>query len=111
MKKIAIIVLAFATVITACMSKRTTTSSKESVTDAQLEAVKIRFPDATKAELEKGYAVFTGPCTKCHRAKDITGYPESKLLDIVDAMAKKAKITPEEKQALIRFAVGVRATK
>lgn len=111
MKKIAIALLASATIIAACKSKKAASSSSAPVTDAQLTAVKARFPDATMAELEKGHAVFTGPCTKCHGAKDITGYTEPKLLEIVDNMSKKAKITPEEKQALIRFAVGVRAAK
>jgi cytochrome c5 len=111
MKKIAITILAVGAIVVACKSKKTMNSSKEAVTDAQLTAVQSRFPDATKAELEKGYAVYTGPCTRCHGTKDVTAYTEPKLLEIVDAMSKKAKITPEEKQALVRFAVGVRATK
>ena len=103
--------LALALIVIACKSKKTTvSSSKETVTDAQLTAVKARFPDATKEELQKGYSVYTGACTRCHGVKPVTGYTEEKLLGIVDVMAKKADITPEEKQALIRFAVGVRAT-
>lgn len=77
--------------------------------DAQLTAVKTRFPDATKEELQKGHSIYTGACTKCHGTKDVTAYTEPRLLEIVDDMAKKAEIAPEEKQALIRFALGVRA--
>lgn len=111
MRKIAMVILAGATITVACKSKKAAGSSKEPVTDAQLTAVKARFPDATGTELEKGHAVFTGPCTTCHGAKDITGYTEPRLLEIVDAMSKKAQITPGEKQALIRFAAGVRSAK
>ncbi|MFL5764684.1 MAG: hypothetical protein ACJ77K_12135 [Bacteroidia bacterium] len=113
MKKATFVILIFVAAMAACKTKKETagTASKEHVTDAQLTAVQSRFPDATKAELEKGYAVYTGPCTRCHGTKDINGYTEPRLLEIVDVMAKKAQITPEEKQALIRFAVGERAAK
>jgi hypothetical protein len=97
-------------VLAACKSKKQASVSPEVITDAQLTAVQARFPDATKAELQKGYAVYTGPCTKCHGSKDVNAYTEPKLLEIVDNMSKKAGISPEEKQGLIRFAVGVRAT-
>lgn len=112
MKKLTILIVALVTVIAACKSKKAVSSSSGPViTDTQLAAVTARFPDATRAELEKGHSVYTGACTKCHGAKDVTGYTEPRLLEIVDVMAKKAKISPEEKQALVRFAVGVRSGK
>jgi hypothetical protein len=93
----------------ACKAKKVVASSGNT-TEAQLTAVKARFPDVTKEELEKGHSVYTGACTRCHGTKDVTAYTEPRLLEIVEDMSKKAKITNEEKQALIRFAVGVRAT-
>ena len=98
--------------LAACKSKKSASASPSNAgpTETQLTAVKARFPDATMEELKRGQAVYTGPCTRCHGKKDVTVYSEEKLLEIVDNMAVKAKITPEEKQALIRFAVGVRAT-
>lgn len=96
----------------ACKSKKSTTTAENAnvALDNQLTAVKTRFPDATREELQKGQAVYTGVCTKCHAPKNVTVYTEPRLLEIVDVMAKKAEISAEEKQALIRFAVGVRAT-
>jgi hypothetical protein len=111
MKKTIVITLAIALMGVACKTNKTASSaSTEIPTDAQLTAVKARFPDATKEELQKGHAVYTGACTRCHGTKDITGYTEEKLLGIVDVMAKKAKLSPDDKQALTRFAIGVRAT-
>ena len=112
MKKTTIIILAVLSIAVACKSKKsvTSTSTHKPITDAQLTAVQSRFPDATMEELHKGYSIYTGACTRCHGAKDVTKYTEPKLLEIVDDMAKKAHITAEEKQALIRFAVGVRAS-
>lgn len=96
----------------ACKSKKTSasTDSANAALDNQLAAAKTRFPDVTRQELQKGQAVYTGACTKCHAPKNVTAYTEPRLLEIVDVMAKKAEISAEEKQALIRFAVGVRAT-
>ncbi|MGZ3864581.1 MAG: hypothetical protein ACXVPN_15360 [Bacteroidia bacterium] len=111
MKKITLTTIAILAFATACKSKKSATASSSSaVTDAQVAAVQARFPDATKAELQTGYSVYTGACTRCHGTKDVTAYAEPKLLEIVDDMSKKAGISASEKQALIRFAVGVRAT-
>lgn len=96
----------------ACKTKKAAISTVTTnyTTETQLTAVNARFPNTTMDELKKGHDVYIGACTKCHGAKDVTAYSEPKLLEIVDVMAKKAKITTEEKQALIKFAVGVRAT-
>jgi cytochrome c5 len=112
MKKTILIALAIVSITVACKSKKaaSSTTSTDSSMDAQLTAVKARFPDATKEELQKGHAIYTGACTKCHGTKDVTVYTEPKLLEIVDVMAAKSNLIPAEKQALIRFAVGVRAT-
>lgn len=112
MKKIIIVALAAVSMTVACKTKKSTssTASTASSMDAQLTAVKKRFPDATKEELQKGHSIYTGACTKCHGTKDVTSYTEPRLLEIVDEMAPRANLTTEEKQALIRFAVGVRAT-
>ncbi|MDX2174746.1 MAG: hypothetical protein SFY56_16700 [Bacteroidota bacterium] len=112
MKKIFIIATVLISITVACKSKKVVskTESKEASMDAQLTAVNARFPNTTMEELKKGHSVYIGACTKCHGTKDITAYTEPRLLEIVDVMAKKAQITEEEKLALIKFAVGVRAT-
>lgn len=112
MKKIVFIIIAVVSVTAACKTKKAVTSAAttDPAMDAQLTAVKLRFPDATKEELQKGHSIYTGACTKCHAPKDVTVYTEPRLLEIVDVMASKANLDPAEKQALIRFAVGVRAT-
>lgn len=112
MKKIITLLFVAAVIMAACKSTKAVSkiTSAEPVMDAQLAAVKKRFPDVTKEELQKGNAVYIGACTKCHTPKDVTVYTEPRLLEIVDVMAPKANLTAAEKKALIRFAVGVRAT-
>ena len=107
-------ILAAITILTivACSTKKAMVSNSNSSPnfDTQLSAIKSRFPDATTEELKMGHGIYTGACTRCHGQKEVTGYTEEKLLGIVDVMAKKAAISAKEKQALIRFAVGVRST-
>lgn len=112
MKKTIVIATILFSISVACKSKKAvaSTATTDYTSDTQLTAVNARFPNTTMEELKKGYAVYTGACAKCHGAKDVTVYAEPKLLEIVDVMAKKANITAEEKLALIKFAVGVRAT-
>lgn len=112
MKKAIVITVVLLSIIVSCKSRKaaTSTASTNSSMDAQLAAVNVRFPNTTMEEIKKGQSIYTGACTKCHGTKDVTAYTEPRLLEIVDVMAKKAEITAEEKQALIKFAVGVRAT-
>jgi hypothetical protein len=110
LKKGIIIVLTIMSIIVGCKAKQNATLLTKASMDDQLAAIQTRFPNATKIELQKGHDIYTGACTKCHKAKDITVYKEPKLLKIIDKMSKKAKLSEDEKQALIRFAIGVRAT-
>lgn len=100
-----------AIVAVACKAKKVIISREEVATSAQVTAVQSRYPDATKEELLRGYEVYSGPCTKCHKTRDLTGFTEQKLMNVIDRMAKRSKITTEEKQALTRFAIGLRATR
>ena len=109
MKKIVIMMAVIVTV--ACKAKKVIISREEVATPEQVTAVQSRYPDATKEELLRGYEVYSGPCTKCHKTRDLTGFTEPKLLETIDRMAIRAKITTEEKQALTRFALGLRATR
>ncbi|MBS1652376.1 MAG: hypothetical protein JSU07_10230 [Bacteroidetes bacterium] len=114
MKKIIFTGAVIAIALIACKSKKSASSELKSTNesaslDKQLNAVKMRFSDATKEELQNGKKIYTGQCTNCHEAKDLTVYSEPKLLEIVDDMAKKAEINASEKQALIRYAIGIRA--
>jgi hypothetical protein len=111
-KNTILIAIAIVSLTVACKSKKGVSSSSSTVSsmDAQLEAVNVRFPNTKMEELKTGQSIYTGACTKCHGTKDVTVYTEPRLLEIVDVMAKKAELTADEKQALIKFAVGVRAT-
>lgn len=111
MKQLFFIAFVTSIIVAACKTKKsTTTSADNSINyDAQLAGIKDKFPDATVEELKAGNAIYSGACTRCHGKKDVTKYTDEKLIQVIDNMSKKAKITDQEKQSLVKFAYGVRA--
>jgi mono/diheme cytochrome c family protein len=102
MKKI--FVLAFSTVLMTglynCKSSKNTVSSTENRT---LVAAQKRWPDATLTTINSGHAIYTTKCAQCHGAKEITDYTEEAWKPILDNMAKKARLTEEEKETVRRY--------
>jgi hypothetical protein len=78
------------------------------VSTAQVDAAKAIYRDATMDALQKGHDIYYGTCTGCHGAKNINNYTTEQLPEIIENMAKKAKITPEEKDAVLKYVMGVK---
>src|SRR4051812_35493115 len=95
-------------VLLACTGKKKSTASGNSVpdADAQLKAAVSRYPDATAESIMRGHDLYFGTCTRCHAAKDITSESADAWPSIVDRMAKKAKITDQEKQSVLHYVMG-----
>lgn len=115
MKKVFFIgALVAVVIISACSPKgnkatTTTTSNNADAAAAQLAAAKTKYPDATSEQMQKGTAVYFGDaCTRCHGAKTITRFSAEELPGIIDDMARKAKISAEEKDAVLKYVMGVR---
>ncbi len=84
-------------------------ASTNEVTDVQLDAAKTKYPNATLDVLKQGRAIYYGDaCTKCHSAKRIANFSAEELPGIIDEMARKARISPEEKDAVLKYVMGVR---
>lgn len=97
-------------ILTACKSKN---ASKPAATpadsfEANLIAGKTRFPDITVDVLKKGHSIYYGGCTNCHRAKNIERRDEKEWIEVLDAMAPKAKLLPEEKDAVWKYIMSVK---
>jgi cytochrome c1 len=78
--------------------------------EEELTAIKARFPDATLSVLTEGHSIYTGTCTNCHGAKSIYRISEDRWQPIIDDMAKKAKITDTQKDALTKYVFAIKAT-
>ncbi len=78
--------------------------------DAQLKAIKAKFPDATKQQLLDGHAIYIGACTNCHGQKNIFKRSEASWLHEIDDMSPKANLTAIEKDALTKYILSMKAT-
>ncbi len=112
MNKIVIISAAVMTLI-ACTAKKETLSTTPPKTEQSLEsklsAVQLKYPGTTLAVLEKGKTISKTACVNCHKEKDLTKGTDEKIFKEIDIMSKKAKISEEDRQALIRYATALRA--
>jgi cytochrome c5 len=110
--KIAIIALT-ALIISACgSSKKSSSSPAPSIIpgEAQLTAIKAKYPDATAAQLTEGHSIYTGACTNCHGQKNIFKRSEASWLHEIDDMSPKAKLTAAQKDALTKYILSMKAT-
>jgi hypothetical protein len=109
MKK-SIILFSFSMVIiVACHTKKEVVKSKTyEPTDAQLTAGKTKYPDLTRDNLITGHSIYYGVCMNCHEAKNINEFSLDEFSSILNKMARKAKLTPEEKDAVLRYAVSIK---
>jgi cytochrome c5 len=98
----AVLLLAFA-----CRSRKSAQSPAANSDEQMLKAVQAKIPGTTQADMETGRIVFNGPCTRCHGAKDVSGYEEGRLRDAIDRMSKMAKLNPAEKDAVWKYALGL----
>lgn len=112
--KITIVALS-AIIMTACgSSKKSSTPSAAAPSivpgEAQLTAIKAKYPDATTEQLNEGYSIYTGACTNCHGQKNIFKRSEASWLHEIDDMSPKAKLTAAQKDALTKYILAMKAT-
>jgi cytochrome c5 len=105
---IGIVISACSPKVTAAVTTTTPVVSSTDVSSAQVDAAKTKYPDATIDALKKGQDIYYGTCTNCHGAKKITNFSEEELPEIIDNMARKAKISAEEKDAVLKYVIGVK---
>lgn len=85
----------------ACFPKAGTAPGPLSATD--LVTAQSRWPESSPESLEKGRQFFLGTCDNCHRYPSLTHYSEESWPRIMARMGKKAELTPEETDLVLRF--------
>lgn len=79
--------------------------------DAELAAIQTQYKEVTMEQLQSGYELYNqGACINCHSAKDIQRFETAEWKEIIDDMAKKAKITPVQKDEVYKYVLAVKAT-
>lgn len=116
--KITLIAIAIL-IIGACGSSKkiaTTTTTKPAdgiyaPGSEELTAIQAQYKDVTLEQLQEGHTIYTtGACIKCHGAKNIYKREEAKWKDIIEDMAKKAKISDVQKDAVYKYVLAIKAT-
>jgi mono/diheme cytochrome c family protein len=114
MKKVNIISFVFAAIIiTACSTtkKAPSTVGKQEPGNNELLAIQSQYKDATLAQLQEGHTLYTaGACIKCHGAGNIYKHETAQWKGIIDEMANKAHLTAEQKDAVYKYVLAIKAT-
>ena len=113
MKKQMLLILILVCVLLACHTKKEVTKEAPKPyvyepTEAELTAGKTKFADLTKDNLIKGRSIYYDACVHCHEPKNISEFSLDEFSGILNNMARKAKLTPEEKDAVLRYAVAIK---
>lgn len=94
-----------------CKSGKTSTSSKEVSANNDgsipgsfdLAEAKKQWPNTSEETLKLGYTIYTTKCTKCHEMDKPSKRSEESWNRNIEAMAPKAKLTADEKEALTQY--------
>lgn len=77
-----------------------------------LTAIQTQYKDLTLEKLKEGYSIYTAStCTRCHDAQNIYEIDETDWVNIIDKMARKASITDEQKDAVYKYVLAVKANR
>jgi len=69
----------------------------------------VRDTHEPPARLERGLYIYRENCAKCHAFENPADYGEDKLThQIIPAMAKKAKLTTDDEQAVLVYLLAAR---
>ncbi|HSD67452.1 MAG TPA: cytochrome c [Vicinamibacteria bacterium] len=66
-----------------------------------------RWPGTTVEDLERGRRTYVRRCSGCHTLILPAAHSPEEWPRLVDAMAKKARLRPEEREDVVRFLVAV----
>lgn len=76
----------------------------------ELTAIQTQYKETTLEQLQEGHQLYTnGACVNCHGAKGIYQYDALAWKDIVTEMAKKARITAAQKDAVYKYVLAIKA--
>jgi hypothetical protein len=68
-----------------------------------------RWPGATEGSLSTGRDHFLSKCNGCHAYPDLAAVPEGRWPEILEDMAKKSHLGPEERDAVLHFVLAARS--
>ncbi|MCW3123045.1 MAG: hypothetical protein JWQ38_2537 [Flavipsychrobacter sp.] len=76
----------------------------------ELVAIQAKYKDVTMKTLSEGHKLYTGVCTGCHAPKSIYSRAADAWPKILNDMAREAKITDAQKDAVFKYVMAIKAT-
>lgn len=77
----------------------------------ELKAIQAQHSDVTLDKLKQGYVLYAqSACISCHPAQNIYNYDEFKWNMIINDMAYRAKLAPEQKDAVLKYVLAIKAS-
>jgi len=76
-------------------------------TDAHVAAAAAQWPGTTRATLAQGRRLYVDRCSGCHSLVLPSAQPPGSWPSAVDEMADRARLSPREATAVIRYLVAV----
>lgn len=78
----------------------------------ELSAIQTQYREVTMEQLQQGYAIYAkGACINCHGAMNIYKRTEVQWKGIIEDMAKKARITDAQKDAVHKYVLAIKAAR
>ncbi len=68
-----------------------------------------RWPGVTVSSLAHGRDLFVSNCNACHGYPDLTAIADDRWPGIIEKMAKKARLGPEDGDAILHFVLASRS--
>ena len=78
------------------------------VSPERATAASTKWQGTTPESLAAGRETFSAKCNACHGHPDVSAIAEEKWPTILDAMAKKADLTPKQKDDVLHFILSAR---
>lgn len=77
----------------------------------ELAAIQARHADVTLDKLKQGYVLYAqSACISCHPAQNIYNYDEFKWNMIINDMGYRAKLSTEQKDAVLKYVLAIKST-
>jgi hypothetical protein len=79
--------------------------------NAELTAIQAQYADMTLDKLKEGHSLYTeSACISCHAAQNIYAHGVAQWKDIIEDMARKARISDAQKDAVYKYVLAIKAT-
>ncbi len=76
-------------------------------TPQQTERAALQWPGVTLVSLEQGRMLYIQKCSGCHNLRTPAKYSSQRWPTLMEKMSKRAKLTEDQKQAILRYVVSV----